>query len=61
MYFLESRKHLKNQELDPSLVRDRQGFASRKHVAWACFRVLQGFYVISDNIVCKFQLEHLNS
>ena len=34
MYFLESRKHLKNQELDPSLVRDRQGFASRKHVAW---------------------------
>ena len=35
MYFLESRKHLKNQELDPSLVRDRQGFASRKNVAWA--------------------------
>ena len=29
-----AREHLTNPESDPSPVRDRQGFASRKNVAW---------------------------
>ena len=51
MPFLEAREHLTNPESDPSPVRDRQGFASRKHVAWVI--------VISNVPKINYQLARL--